>query len=331
MLGLSGCATAENPDKTWGLGKQRLTAVSAKAGAAKDAAPASPPASAQAGKGTANAAPQSLMPPPANQPAAANAAAVKPPVPAQPENLTDRALSLAAKARRAGDGLTASALYRQVLVERPKDFEAQLGLAHVLLDGEDLDTARPLCTELMQGFPQNDRVLGLMARLDIASGDLSTAAVRLALGASLAPESRDILQVQGMFEDMRGNHLAAQRVYNQILLSTPQDVAVRNNLALSLIAGNDPAAAAKILEAVIAEDALAPASVRHNLAMAYGLMDREQDARRLLAQDLPDNALESNLKFYRWLRLRRLPTTSVESARPVREPRSLPPVPVVSP
>lgn len=322
LLALTGCA-AENPDKTWGLGKTRL------ANPPPAAAASPPPAKDVAGAGK----PETVViePIPTGAPLSltAPAAKVSPaapvPIPAEPApvgDLTDRALMLAAKARQGGDSLTASALYRQVLVQRPKDFEAQLGLAHVLVDTEELDAARPICTELVQGFPQNDRVLALSARLDMAGGDLASASVRLSLGASIAPASRDILQSQGMFEDMRGNHMAAQRLYGQILASAPDDVPVRNNLALSLMADKDPAGAVKILESLVADDTLAPAAIRHNLAMAYGLLDREPEARRLLAQDLPDFAIESNLRFYRWLRLRRLPVTAPESARPAREFRT---------
>lgn len=328
MLALAGCTSTENPDKAWGLGKNRLVDSVRPPAPAKAEPP--PPAAAKTGavavETLPNGAPQALTPQ-----AAIPQAAVSPAAGKDSGNLTDRALMLAAKARRGGDTLTASALYRQVLVERPQDFEARLGLAHVLVDTEDFEAARPMCTDLVQSFPQNDRVLALMARLDIAGGDLASASVRLSLGASITPDSRDLLQVQGMFEDMRGNHTAAQRIYSQILATASGDVAVRNNLALSLLADNDPAGAAKILEQLVGEGSVAPAAIRHNLAMAYGLLDRESEARSLLAQDLSDTAIDSNLKFYRWLRLRRLPASVLDSAKPVKELRTPPAVPLNRP
>lgn len=341
VLALGGCVTTSNPetvDKTWGLGNNRLidavrpvsatTAVSTKEGG-KEGGTTQPASAAEkvVTEPLAATGPQSLVP--GGGPAQAgnrigNAVATTPQPEVLPDNLTDRALVLAARARLGGDTLTSAALYRQVLVERPRDFEATLGLAQVLLDTEDLEGARPLCSDLQQAAPQNDRVLAVMARYDIANGDLSTAAVRLALAASIAPTSRDVLLIQGVFEDMRGNHVEAQRLYGQILALNPTDLSAQTNMALSQLAANDAPGAARILEQVLAAGPAAPVAARHNLAMAYGMMNRESDARRLLSLDLSDSAIESNLKYYRWLRSRNLATTAMDSTRPVSG-LSLPP------
>lgn len=313
-LALAGCA--HTTDETWGLGKTRLAAAPAKV-AVPEPAPLS--AAAQA----ASSAPVPLAPPtvlPVDPPAPV-AVATPQPVPdtATPEQ---RAALLAGKARSAGDSLTASSLYRQILASQPDDLDAQLGLAHALLDAGDIDGAKPIAARVFEHAPRNDRVLALMARVDIANGDLSTAAGRLALADSLAPGSRDVALARGVFEDMRGDHLAAQRAYRQALAATPDDVAMQTDLALSLTASGDLNGAAQILEP-LAKPADAPASVRHNLALVYGLLDRESEARALLA-DLSESAIDSDVKFYRWLRLRRIPATQPDSTMPVARSQTMP-------
>jgi Flp pilus assembly protein TadD len=222
---------------------------------------------------------------------------------------------LAAQARMAGDTLTASSLYRQILTAQPEDVEAQLGLAGTLLDEGDIDGAKPVAAQLFERAPRNDRVLALMARIDIADGDLATAAARLALAGSFAPESRDILLVRGVFEDMRGDHLAAQQAYRQALAVAPGDLSVEVDLALSLTASGDLDGAARILEPLAKGDA--PARIRHNLALVYGLQGREAAAKALLAPDMPPDAVASNLKFYRTLRLSRTPSAEPGSMMPL--------------
>jgi Flp pilus assembly protein TadD len=317
MLALAGCA--HTTDETWGLGKTRLAAAPAKA-AVPEPAPPVPDAAPAASSAPVPLAPVTATALPVDPPAPVAVAAPQPvPDTATPEQ---RAAILAGKARSAGDSLTASSLYRQILASQPDDLDAQLGLAHALLDAGDIDGAKPIAARVFEHAPRNDRVLALMARVDIADGDLSTAAGRLALADSLTPGSRDVGLARGVFEDMRGDHLAAQRAYRQALAATPDDVALQTDLALSLTASGDLNGAAQILEP-LAKAADAPASVRHNLALVYGLLDREGEARALLA-DLSESAVDSDVKFYRWLRLRRLPATQPDSMMPVARSQTAP-------
>lgn len=228
----------------------------------------------------------------------------------------DPLIAMAEGARQMGDSLKAAALYRQYLADHPDNFDGQVGLCHVLVDSATLDEAKPIAADLLKRFPQNERALALAARLDIVVGDLSAAAGHLALAAVRAPANRDVLLVQGFFEDSRGNHALAQRYYRQVLEIEP-DPAATNNLAMSMLADGDPAGAARIFEGLMEDQAGASATVRHNLALAYGLLGREGQAARLLAQDLSPAAVESNLKFYRFLRARQKPSTTPDSAAPV--------------
>jgi Flp pilus assembly protein TadD len=315
-LVLSGCA--HTADETWGLGKTRLAAAPAKVAVPEPPPlPAATPATTNVPVPPVPVAVQPTDPP--------GPLAVVPPQQAVPDAATpeQQAALLAANARSAGDSLTASSLYRQILATQPDDLEAQLGLAHALLDAGDIDGAKPIAARLFEHAPRNDRVLALMARVDIADGDLSTAAGRLALADSLAPDGRDVLLARGVFEDMRGDHPAAQRAYRRALATTPDDVALQTDLALSLTASGDLNGAALILEP-LAKAAGAAAGVRHNLALVYGLLDREGDARALLASDLSQSAIDSNVKFYRWLRLRRIPSSQPGSTMPVARSQATP-------
>lgn len=276
-LALGGCGMirsigwGDDVDVTWGLGGHRLAA-----------APVLP-------------APQNLMPQPVQTVAVPPA-----PLAADPRTV---AIELAWKARQAGDDMTAGSLFRKVLTDQPDDKEAKLGLAATLLDSGNVEGAKPLGADLLKKDPNDPRVLALMARIDMAGGDLDMAAGRLALAMAGLPGNRDILLAHGVFQDLRGNHAAARNDYNQVLASAPDDVSARNDLALSLIAEGEAAKAIPLLEG--ANMTVSKPVIRRNLALAYGLEGRETEARSLLTQDMPAGDVESTIRYYRLLRSQR--------------------------
>ncbi len=220
------------------------------------------------------------------------------------DQLVTRSLDLATQARSKGDSLAAASLYRQVIAQNPDNLEAQIGLGHVLLDADEVGEAENVAKRLLTGRPQDDRVLALSARVSIRRNDLETATTRLALAEAIAPNSRDVLVTHGILYDLRGDHVAAQESYNKALRTAPEDRAALSNLALSVLASGDPARAAAMYEGMMKEGANS-AQIRHNLALAYGLLGRDAEARKLLSGDLTGTPLESTLAYYQWLRQRK--------------------------
>lgn len=98
--------------------------------------------------------------------------------------------------------------------------------------------------------------------------------------------------------------LPPKKSYNKALRIAPEDRAALSNLALSVLASGDPARAAAMYEGMMKEGANS-AQIRHNLALAYGLLGRDAEARKLLSGDLTGTPLESTLAYYQWLRQRK--------------------------
>lgn len=297
VLALGACSTG-SADQNWGLGGTRLAKPAAAPAEAASAAasdgvplrlgPDAPGAAAGSPTGTAA----------APVPAVSAAATAPPPEPEPPAS----PLAMAEAARKGGDPMTAGALYRQILKDTPNDLPARLGLAHVAIDDGQTEEALGIATALWQQHPRDGRVLALMARIEIGRGNLAAASSHLAAATVYAPRDRDVLVARGLFEDLRGDHTTAQQLYRQAEAVAPGDVAIANNLAVSMIAAGRPAEAAALLAPLEAGGIGGLASIRHTLALAYGVLGRAEDARVLLAQDLEPAQIESNLRYYQWLK-----------------------------
>lgn len=297
-------------DSTWGLGANKLSSSSTVSPVAAGAAPTALLPSPTT--------PVSPSPPPqtVEPPVAVSAALAPVPSPAK-EDPRERGLALATRARRNGDSLTASALYRQLLADAPDDLDAELGLAHALIDSEQASQAKPLVVDLMKKRQKDPAVMAVAVRLDLAVGDIAAAAAHVALAMSWAPNDRDVVMAEGMVDDMRGNHALAERAYRKVLALAPDDQAAANNLGLALMADGDPAGALAVIAPLAKDPPSAMPVLRHNLAMAYGFLGRNREARELLALDLSPEAVESDMKYYGWLRARRMPLSQAAPMLPV--------------
>ena len=102
---------------------------------------------------------------------------------------------------------------------------------------------------------------------------------RVQLEAAFARDSSDprIYSAIGVIDDMAGDHVAAQANYRTGLERAPDDVALRNNLALSLTLGGAADQAIEILRAIVDSGASNDTS-RQNLALAHKLRDERQIA-----------------------------------------------------
>jgi Flp pilus assembly protein TadD len=106
---------------------------------------------------------------------------------------------------------------------------------------------------------------------------------------------------RGVALDMLGRHPEAQSSYRAALEIQPRSVAARNDLALSLALSGQYAEAVDILTPM-AKSTTAPARVRQNLALVYGLMGDQTRAADLSRLDLDKDATEANLRFFEYAR-----------------------------
>ena len=105
----------------------------------------------------------------------------------------------------------------------------------------------------------------------------------------------------GVTLDMTADHEAAQGYYRRGLEKVPDDLTLRNNLALSLMLGHQFSDAIATQKGVIA-DPRSTMRHRQNLAMIYGLAGRTNDARRVAGMDYDAATVSANLAYYEVLR-----------------------------
>jgi Flp pilus assembly protein TadD len=115
------------------------------------------------------------------------------------------------------------------------------------------------------------------------------------------PSNPDVLNGAGVAQDMLGLHKLAQRYYLRAQTSGRGDPAViRTNLGLSYLLSGEPKLAVEQLKPE-AKKATAPAATRHNLALAYGMLGKNAEARALVKNEMSEEdrllALERLKKY----------------------------------
>ncbi len=100
--------------------------------------------------------------------------------------------------------------------------------------------------------------------------------------------------------DHSGNHQAAQDIYKTALSLEPKSLPITNNLAMSLILNHQPEQAILLLEPLL-ELYADNATLRHNLALAYGLTGNKDKALKLNITSMTKQQAEENLRFYQYV------------------------------
>lgn len=118
---------------------------------------------------------------------------------------------------------------------------------------------------------------------------------------ALDPENALAYNGKAVAFDYSGNHLAAQEIYETALTLSPDSVAIKNNLAMSLILNHQVKQAIALLEPMVKKGGRGDPSmnvVRHNLAMAYGISGQHEKATRLNLRDLTKEQAQENIRYY---------------------------------
>lgn len=105
----------------------------------------------------------------------------------------------------------------------------------------------------------------------------------------------------GVVHDLNGSHDSAQSSYRSGLALAPNDVSLRNNMALSLALVGKFEEGTKILGLLVKESG---SNIRHrqNLSLIYGLAGKFSEAASIARLDLDEPAVQSNLAYYETLR-----------------------------
>jgi Flp pilus assembly protein TadD len=205
-------------------------------------------------------------------------------------------LRLARATRQAGDVTTAIRLYKGLAANPSVAPAILVEYGDVLMEAGFPDDAIEAYSRVGVGSPAHLPALLGMARAQLKLGDPTAALTYLATAADVAPRDPRVLVDKGVALDTLGRHAEAQASYRAALSITPEHVAARNDLALSLaITGQFPEAIALITP--LARSSSATPRTRENMALIYGLMGDSDRAASISRIDLDEGTTRANLAF----------------------------------
>jgi Flp pilus assembly protein TadD len=184
----------------------------------------------------------------------------------QPGLTGEPRLHLAQAAEESGDFALAEQMYAAASSAAPADAAVQLGYADVLVRRGKLAQARNLLTQHLGTVSEPQRLRDGLGSIDVVSGDPAHAIAEFDAGLAANPRDLRALVNKGVALDMLRRHDEAQSLYRQALAIAPDDPAILNNLALSLVlAGRSREAAAVV--APLANQSDVPPKVRAGMGV----------------------------------------------------------------
>lgn len=206
-------------------------------------------------------------------------------------------LTTAEGAASQGNMAQAEKNYLQAIGLSEGHVEAHLALAELYIQQNQPAKAREVLNKAVQFQPGHVAVNYMLGKLYLQDGDASAALTAFQRGIKTQPGSLDLLSGAGIASDMLRKHGKAQRYYEDAIAKNPSaDLAlVRTNLGMSYLLDNKPDKAAEVLEVDGTQEG-ASAVTRHNLALAYGMLGRNSEAKALVAGEMSEDERQASLK-----------------------------------
>lgn len=209
-------------------------------------------------------------------------------------------MRLAANFRRAGDREAAMRFYREAAARAPDDPAPLLAIAEMLGESGDVPGAATVLARARAIAPGDSAVLLASARFALQQDRPSEALEDVAALRRAGLDSADLYNIEAVALDLDGRHAEAVRAFAEALVRRPDDSVILSNLALSLAAAGEIAAARDILEGLLEDAATRPVALE-NLALVLALSGDLAAAEEAARAVLPPSALASNRRFYRRL------------------------------
>ncbi len=187
-------------------------------------------------------------------------------------------------------------LEQQVLAEGSA-VEAHLALSKIYRREGDHQLAIAVMQNALKRQPANEDVLAQLGYALIDAGEFKEAIAVFDKLTAINHQSVSGYNGKAVAFDKAGNHTAAQELYQQALRIDPNSAQTINNLALSYILDLKPEQSIKLLEPWMKQDN-APANMRYNLALAYGVSGNADKARQLNLEVMSEKEADKNQAFY---------------------------------
>lgn len=167
--------------------------------------------------------------------------------------------------------------------------EAHLALAGLYAGQNQTGKQREVLLKALELQPNHPEVNYRLGKLELAADNYSEALDAFKHGLIGEPGNLDLLSAAGVASDMLGDHVQAQRYYTRaIAQNAGADLSgVRTNLGMSYLLSEEPKQAVEVLKDE-AKKPVASETTRHNLALAYGVLGRNTEAKALVKGELDE-------------------------------------------
>lgn len=190
-------------------------------------------------------------------------------------------LRVATAAEASGDKDMAVSMYSAAAAEAPGNTATQLRAAEGLARNGKMEDAAALLTRRLKATPHDPDVLETLGAIQVLVGQPSQAVQTLGLVLAARPGDVKALTNKAIALDVMQQHADAQLLYRQALVLAPQDPAISNDLALSLMLSGQPEEARRVLSP-FRDVAGLPERMRINLGILDAAGGHAEEARELL-------------------------------------------------
>ncbi|MFT6659799.1 tetratricopeptide repeat protein [Maritalea sp.] len=149
-------------------------------------------------------------------------------------------------------------------------------------------------------FPRDRDVALAFAKALASNGQFNQALNIIDAAIRVEAPHWNTLSVKGAILDQMGRNTEARALYQQAMLSAPNEAGLQANMGLSFaMTGDLPQAEIYLKRATSLPGATG--RIRQNLALVIGLQGRFDEARAIYAAELEPEAVESNMAYIRAL------------------------------
>lgn len=228
-------------------------------------------------------------------------------------------LEMGDKARADGKLEEAAAHYARAARWMPNESWPLLQLGDTLWEMKNPTESAKVLEQAAKVNPDNVLVMRNLGRAYVALNQAGNAQKAYSAALTIDPQDTKTLNGLGISYDIDGDHATAQKNFRDGLKIEPQNADLTNNLAYSLISSQKYSEAVDVLAPIVNKPDATPRQ-RQNLALAYGLLGKMDDVKRVSSVDLTPAQIEKNIEVYNHLRVETSQTDTLRSiGRPTFE------------
>lgn len=184
--------------------------------------------------------------------------------------------------------------------QKPRDKATLIHFSAALRANGQPEQAVAVLESGLAGFGNDPDIKVAYAKALAAAGRFQQALTVVDGAIDPAMPDWNALSVKGAILDQSGRNQEARQLYQQALISAPDEASLYANLGLSFAMTNElPEAEAHLHKAVRMRGSTS--QIRQNLALVVGLQGRFDECRALFAAELAPDQVEANMSYIRAL------------------------------